>query len=124
LRSNLARRAFWLIARQRTRGLEVFTIGDTREVLPVFGFEEEAEMFLRLGLTKEEGWRVRESKRGELASVLHAPCRDIGQVALDPMPGLLGLGTVGFASLSREYFVESLLSEFAPPPVGAVEVIL
>jgi hypothetical protein len=43
------RRAFQLIVRQQTKGLEVFTIVDTGEVLPVFTFEEEAEMYFRLG---------------------------------------------------------------------------
>ena len=36
----------WLVAKQRCNGLEVFTIGT--DVLPVFSFREEAEMFLRL----------------------------------------------------------------------------
>jgi hypothetical protein len=30
-------------------------------VLPVFSFEEEAQMFLRLGGYEESGWRARES---------------------------------------------------------------
>ena len=88
--------------------------------MPVFSFEEEAEMFLRLGLPEGEGWRVRESTCGELTSVLHAPCRDIRHVALDPMPETVGEGTVGFASLEREHFKQVLLSEFTPPSVEMV----
>ena len=37
-------RRFWLIVEQRCNGLEVVTIGS--DVLPVFSFREEAEMFL------------------------------------------------------------------------------
>jgi hypothetical protein len=43
----------------------VFTLchGDEGEVLPIFSFEEEAEIFLRLGKT-ETGWRAREATTG------------------------------------------------------------
>ena len=40
---------FWLITRCENGGMEVLTIGSDGEVLPVFSFEGEAEMFLRLG---------------------------------------------------------------------------
>jgi hypothetical protein len=118
----LARRAFWLIVRQRAKGLEVFTTGRKGDVLPVFSFEEEADMFLQLGLSEKEGWLVRESACGGLTSVLHAPCRDIRHVALDPLPETVGEGTVGFASLDREYFMQVLLSEFTPPSVEIIGV--
>jgi hypothetical protein len=122
LKSNLARRAFWLIVRQRTKGLEVFTTGREGDVLPVFSFEEEAEMFFRLGLPEKEGWRVRESTCGELTSVLHASCRNIRHVAVDLLPETVGEGAVGFASLDREYFVQVLLGELTPPSVDMVGV--
>lgn len=76
--------------------------------MPVFSFEEEAEMFLRLGALGT-GWRVRETTCGELVSVLYAPCRDVKRVALDPLPEMAVQSTVGFVSLSREAFVEVLL---------------
>jgi hypothetical protein len=107
-------RPLWLIAEQRCNGLEVFTIG--RDVLPVFSFREEAEMFLRLG-HNTDGWQIRETTCGELVSVLYGPCREITHVSLDPVPGV-----VGFASLSREHFIQVLLSEFTPPSVEAVGV--
>ena len=122
MRSNLARRTFWLITKQRTRGLEVFTVGGTGKVLPVFSFEEEAKMFLRLGLPEKEGWRVKESTCGELTSVLYAPCGDIGHVALDPLPESVGEGTVGLVSLGRERFISALLSDHTPPAVEMVGV--
>ena len=117
---RMGTRPLWLIAEQRCNGLEVFTIG--RNVLPVFSFREEADMFLRLGLPEKEGWLVRESTCGGLTSVLHAPCRDIRHVALDPLPETVGEETVGFASLDREYFMQVLLSEFTPPSVEMVGV--
>jgi hypothetical protein len=112
LRSNLARRAFQLIVRQQTKGLEVFITGDTGEVLPVFTFEEEAEMFFRLGVPQNDGWRLKEITREELASVLYGSCRKVTHVSLDPVPGM-----VEYVSLSRERFIEVLLSEGTPSPV-------
>jgi hypothetical protein len=91
-------------------------------MLPVFSFEEEAEMFLRLGLSEKEGWHVRQSTCGELTSVLHAPCRDINNVAMDPLPETVCEGTVRCASLDRQYFMQVLLSEFTPPAVEMVGV--
>ena len=94
-------RPLWLIAEQRCNGLEVFTIGT--DVLPVFSFEEEAEMFLGLG-HDADGWRVKETAYGELISVLYGPCREVEHVALDPVPGLVEL-----VSLSRSAFIRVLL---------------
>ena len=107
-------RPLWLIAEQRPNGLEVFTIGS--DVLPVFSFREEAEMFLGLG-HDADGWQVKETTCGELASVLYGPCREVTSVSLDPV-----LGMVEFVSLSRERFIEVLLGEATPPPVEMVGV--
>jgi hypothetical protein len=102
-----------MIAKQRCNGLEVFTIGTN--VLPVFSFEEEAQIFLGLGHAAD-GWQVRETTRGELVSVLYGPCRRIAHISLDPMPGMVEL-----VSLSRKAFVGALLeSGPTPPPVEAV----
>ncbi len=113
----MARRAFQLIVRQRTKGLEVFTIGNTGEALPVFTFEEEAEIFFRLGVPEKECWRLREVTNEELASVLYGPCREVTSVSLDPVPGIVEL-----VSLSRERFIEALLSDVTPPPVEVIGV--
>ncbi len=96
--------------------MEVLTIGSSKEVLPVFSFKEEAEMFLRFGVSGA-GWRVRESTCGELTSVLSAPCRDIGHVALDPLPEMVAEGTVEFVRLSRKAFIEVLLPSDPTPTV-------
>ncbi len=112
----MTRRPFWLIVRQRTRGMEVLTIGSYKEVLPVFSFNEEAEMFLRFGVSGT-GWRIRESTCGELTSVLYTSCRDIEHVALDPLPEMVAEGMVGFVSLSREAFIGVILPSDPIPSV-------
>ncbi len=117
MKSSLARQPLWLVVRQGARGLEVLTIDSSGEVLPVFSFEEEAEMFLRLGVSGP-GWRVRETTCRELVSVLYAPHRDVRRVALDPLPETALESTVGFVSLCREAFVQILLpSDLIPPAV-------
>lgn len=108
-------RPLWLIAEQRPNGLEIFTIGSN--VLPVFSFREEAEMFLGLGhAASDTSWQVRETTCGELISVLYSLCREVTHVSLDPVPGMVGL-----VSLSRKAFVGALLeSGLTPPAVEAV----
>jgi hypothetical protein len=78
-------------------------------VLPVFSFEEEAEMFLRLGGYDGGRWRAREGRVGELVSVLYGPCKDVSGVALDPLPGMLKDGTVGLVWVGRGRFVRQIL---------------
>ena len=98
-------RPLWLIAKQRCNGLEVFTIGSN--VLPVFSFREEAEMFLGLGYAAD-GWRVKETTYGELVSVLFAFHRKIRGVLLDPHPADLS-EDVAVSVVGRSAFVSSLL---------------
>ena len=108
-------RSLWLIVEQSCSGLEVLTVD--RNVLPVFSFEEEAEMFLHMNNTAD-GWQVRETTCGELVSVLYGPCREVAHVALDPVPGILEL-----VSLSRGHFIRVLLSDLTPPAVETVGVV-
>ena len=99
-----------MIAEQRPNGLEVFTIGSN--VLPVFSFEEEAQMFLGVGHAAD-GWQVRETTCGELVSVLYGMCRDVTRVSLDPLPGITEL-----VSLSRRGFVGTLLEDEPKAPAA------
>jgi hypothetical protein len=78
-------------------------------VLLVFGFEEEAEMFLHLGSYDGSGWQARESSADELGSVLCAPCVDVEGVALDPLPEMLEGGTIDLVEVERRRFVKQLL---------------
>jgi len=99
---------WWTLSRsegERTEILAVLRRGE--KVLPVFGHEEEAELYLWLaGLG--EGWRVRESRCGELVSVLCGPCADVKGVALDPLPQMIEDGTLAFSCWSRREFVRAL----------------
>ena len=116
-------RRFWLIARHRTGGMEVLTTNLARggEALPVFSFEDEANMFLRLGALGDD-WRARETAGGELVSVLCGPCAGVDRVVLDPipLPGSLVEGLNGLLSTGREAFMRSLLNprRFRPPASG------
>jgi hypothetical protein len=102
----------WMIARSGEGRLEPLCVrAGLSKVLPVFSFEEEAEMFLHLGGYAASGWRARESSAGELVSVLLGPCLDVEGVALDPLPEMLEDGTMGLVEVGRRRFVGRLLEE-------------
>ena len=121
--SDLARRPLWIITCYRNNRMEVLTIdpdGNGGGSLPVFSFKEEAQTFLGLSEDEqEEGrrWRSRETTAGELVSVLMAPCAEVRQVALDPLPLTLGMGRLmaSLCSVARERFVEELLGRRREP---------
>src|SRR5215204_734443 len=79
---------YWVIAKDGFGQLEVLTVDldGTGEALPVFSFEEEAEMFLWLQRTEDGQEEVRETTPGQLVSILYGPCADVGRVMLDPLP--------------------------------------
>jgi hypothetical protein len=108
--------SYWLIAKNETGRLEVLATGlaDAEKALPVFSHEEEAEMFLRLWEVGFGGWQARESTAGELVSLLYGPCAGVECVALDPLPEMVLERTVGLVSLSRERFVDLVLSRTRP----------
>jgi hypothetical protein len=104
-----------MIARhEATGGLEPLCVrAGTSRVLPIFSFEEEAEMFLHLGGYEDSGWQARESSAGELVSVLCGPLADVECVALDPLPEMLGDGTIELVEVERRRFVGQLLERGA-----------
>jgi hypothetical protein len=105
----------WLVARDGNGRLEPLCVHEgAARVLPVFSFEEEAQMFLRLGGYEESGWRARESCTGELVSVLLGPCLDVEGVALDPLPEMLEDGTIELVEVGRRRFVGQLLEGERP----------
>jgi hypothetical protein len=67
--------SYWLIAKNENGRIEVLTalLADGEEALPIFSYEQEAELFLN-SREAGSGWRVRESTAGELISVLCGPC--------------------------------------------------
>ena len=111
--------AYWLIARNDRGQIEVLTL-DCKKALAVFSSEDEAEMFLRLeGVA--DGWQVRESRGGELVSMLYGLCAGVKKVALDPLPEMVADRTVGLVSLDRKRFIRSLLARrrFCEPDRGS-----
>jgi hypothetical protein len=105
-----ARRSpYWLLAKRRCGRLEVLTtsLADGRRVLPVFSFEEEATLFLCLGV--QGSWQVRRTGPGELVSLLYGPCREVELVALDPMSEVEAGVMNGVVSVERSRFVDVLL---------------
>ncbi len=107
---SAARRPYWLIRRPMGGYIEAFTVefGDV-EALPVFSFEEEAELFLSLGVSGEEGWEVRRSGAGEILSFLHGPLAGVHGVALDPVPECLGGSLLELLTIGKEDFEAMIL---------------
>jgi hypothetical protein len=104
---------YWVVAKDTKDGvsqLELLTLDldGTGEALPVFSFEEEAEMFLWLQTT-EEGREVREITPGQLVSILYGPCADVGRVMLDPLPKIGARMQISLLGLDRNDFVESVM---------------
>ena len=107
-------RPHWLITRYDHSKMSALTIhlsGDG-EALVVFGFKEEAEMFLHFrGAALEDGWRVRQTSVGELMSVLYGPCSNAKKIVLDPLPGVGKRELVGSLSVHRNDFLWGLQGE-------------
>ena len=102
---------WWLITKHENARIEFLTTGrdeDGGEALPIFGYEEEAELFLHLS-GYADSWSVRESSSGEIVSVLSGPCSGAESVALDPPPEMVADGTLRLVSLRREHFLARLL---------------
>jgi hypothetical protein len=115
-KNRAARRSFWLIATRTHGRMEVLTIDTGSETaLPVFSFQEEGELFLRLEAT-EANWCLRETTTGELVSLLLCLCARADKVALDPLPGLWEREILGLASTGRRHFLRHLLGEVAVHP--------
>jgi hypothetical protein len=105
----VSRNPYWLLAKRRWGRLEVLTtsVADGRRVLPVFSFEEEANLYLRLGI--RGSWQVRQTGGGELLSLLYCLCNKVELVALDPMSDVEIDVMDRLVSLKRERFMDVLL---------------
>jgi hypothetical protein len=104
---------YWVIAKDANdrRGQPApltVDLDGTGEALPVFSFEEEAEMFLWLQ-TIEDGREVRETTPGQLVSILYGPCADVGRVMLDPLPEIGASMQISLLGMDRNDFVESVM---------------
>lgn len=104
---------WWMIRRSGTRGFRAMTLPCFGEAaLAIFGHEEEAELFLRFleAGGHYNGWRIREGRRGEVASVLYGQGANAKRVVLDPLPSMVEEGTVALASMDRGSFMAHLLA--------------
>jgi hypothetical protein len=106
---------YWVIAKDAKDGfgqpdLLTVDLDGAGEALPVFSFEEEAEMFLWLQTT-EDGREVRETTPGQLVSILYGPCADVGRVMLDPLPEIGARMQISLLGMDRNDFVESVMGE-------------
>ena len=123
LKTKMAGRSHWLITKRSTSKMDIFTTylcGDPK-ALVVFGFQEEAKMFLDLQLAAtEDGWRVRQTPVGELVSILYGPCSDTKEVVMDPVPDIRWEALVDSLSMHRNDFLRFLVGEEAPPNLHLV----
>jgi hypothetical protein len=111
-RSSVRRRrseTWWMISREGARGVVPLTLGRPgRRALALFGFAEEAALYLHLADLENDGWWVRESGPGEIASMLFGPCAGVNLVALDPLP--VGVdGTLDSVCTEKRRFLARLL---------------
>ena len=109
---------WWLIAKDGTDRVEVFTL-DGGDLLPIFSGEDEVEMYLWFNRACEDGWEARRSSSAELMSVLYGPCSSAGAVVLDPSPEIMH-GRPRLTSLGRRRFVEWMSSERTSLDEGAL----
>ena len=111
--------SYWLIAKNENGRIEVLTalLAGGGEALPIFSYEQEAELFLAFQATGS-GWQLKESTAGELVSVLCGPCAGAKEVSLDPLPEMVAEGKLGLVNLSRKRFVNLLLSRGQHPTGG------
>ena len=101
--------AWWLLTRYKDSQTEALTLTyGGSEVLPVFSFREEAEMYLLMEMLGGD-WQIRETGTGELVSVLHGLCASVGSVALDPLPSTLADEVTELVGLDRERFVSRVV---------------
>jgi hypothetical protein len=77
---------YWLITRAEDGAPARLATGPGEETLPVFGFEEEAGMFLKFGMPDGDEHRLRATTSEELLSILTGPREFLRWVVLDPSP--------------------------------------
>jgi hypothetical protein len=103
---------YWLISDEPS-GVFVTDLADLGLSLPVFGFREEAELFLALdGLGSR--WQAVEGGAGDFLALLFGPHADVKSVILGPLPAMLRDGTAGLASLSLGSFMGRFLDVPSP----------
>ncbi len=102
---------YWVIAKDGFGQPDLLTVDldGAGQALPVFSFEEEAELFLWLQTTEDGREEVRETTPGQLVSILYGPCADVGRVMLDPLPEIGARMQNSLLGMDRNDFVESVM---------------
>ena len=102
---------YWVIAKDGFGQPDLLTVDldGAGQALPVFSFEEEAEMFLWLQTTEDGREEVRETTPGQLVSILYGPCADVGRVMLDPLPEIGARMLNSLLGMDRNDFAESVM---------------
>ena len=101
--------SWWLLARHRDGQTEVLTLTCSGyEMLPLFGFREEAEMYLQIE-ELDDVWQIRKTSAGELLSVLTGPYASVRSVAIDPYPSTLSYEAAEPAGIDPERFVSRVM---------------
>jgi len=102
---------YWVIAKDGFGQPDLLTVDldGAGQALPVFSFEEEAEMFLWLQTTEDGREEVRETTPGQLVSILYGPCADVGRVMLDPLPEIGARMQNSLLGMDRNDFVASVM---------------
>lgn len=105
---------YWLVTRADDGAPALLAGGAGEETLPVFGFREEAEMFLEIEGLRGGDRRLRGTDGAELLSILSDPCGVPAWISLDPLPGFFA--RPGFSRMERERFVAFLREAVHGPP--------
>ena len=101
--------SWWLLARHKDSQTEVLTlVCSGYEMLPVFGFREEAEMYLQIEMLDDD-WHVKKTSAGELLSVLSGPYASVTSVTIDPYPSALSYEAAEPAGIDPERFVSRVM---------------
>lgn len=106
--------SYWLLVRDGRDGVEVLSnrLGSGQKALPVFSFEEEAEMFLCLRGSEEgsqDGWRPEEFVADDLLPLFYTFLEEVACVTLDPILENSFLDNSGLLSITREDFLARLV---------------
>ena len=101
--------SYWLIVGgEGARKTLTLHSGLRGEILPVFGSEEDAGVFLMPLGAFGGGFAARPIAAEDLASLLRGPLSSVGTVALDPAPGMDTAATLDLVSTDRQSFAEDL----------------
>lgn len=107
------RNAYWLVLDGAGSGPALVGLADGRILLPVFGFDEEADLFA--WVAHEGGRDVRRVEADVLVSLLRGPLGGVELVALDPLSDAEDDVLEVSVSLTRQRFLDLLRGPENPP---------